>query len=354
MSFKIPTPQEIQKRLIAEAVLAQGTQNAALPGTAENMVVRTMTVASSEMYRYIAFLALQILPLDSATEFLARHATFWLGQAHKDASVALGAVDVVGTAGVTIPAGTIVSRADGYLYSFDDDATISGGGTVQASVTSETTGLITNTAAGIELSLSAPILGVETITVSVDGLGGGADVESDEYLYGRIAERVQNPPQAGASHDYERWAKEVSGVTRAWEKSKAYGLGTVGVTFVMDGKEDIIPTAPEVALVQAHIDNERPLTADVTVFAPVAQAVDFEIELSPNNLATQNAVKSELESFFKREATAKGVTLHRSRISEVVSIAVGENNHTLITPAASITFNYGTLPVLGEITWSAA
>lgn len=354
MSYKIPTPAQINKRLTAEAVAATGNQNAALAGTAENMHVRVATIASYEIYRYISFLSLQILPVKSAKEFLARHASFWLGEAHKAASSAIGSVDIIGTAGVTIPAGTLVTRADGYIYTFDDDAVIAGDGTIVGNVTALTTGLITNCNGGIVLTLSAPIIGVETITVSDDGIGGGADIESDDYLYGRIAERVQSPPQGGADHDYVRWAKEVSGVTRAWTSPNHYGLGTVGVVFVMDNKEDIIPTVPEIALVQNHIDTVYPLTADVTVFAPITETVDFEIALNPNTVAVQQAVQAELQGFFKRESSAKGVTLYLSRISEAISIGAGENYHALITPVANLSFAFGTLPVLGDITWSAA
>ena len=61
MSYKTPTPQEIISRIEAEAALATGTQHASLPGTAENMLARMMTVVSYELYGYISYLALQIL-----------------------------------------------------------------------------------------------------------------------------------------------------------------------------------------------------------------------------------------------------------------------------------------------------
>lgn len=354
MSYEIPTPQEIEKRLIAEATSAQGTQNAALSGTAENMIVRILTIASYEIYRFILYLSKQILPKGSASDYLARHASFWMGNGHKSSSKAVGEVNVIGTEGITIPAETIATRSDGYLYQFDSDTTIGAGGTATGNITAQKTGIVTNTTGGIVLNLSAPIIGVESITVTASGLGGGANDEKDDALYTRLADRVQNPPQAGADHDYERWAKEVSGVTRAWVKGKQYGLGTVGVTFVLDEKEDIIPTAPDVPLVLEHIDKVRPITADVTVFAPSTQAVDFEIALNPNTVAVQNAVRAELESFFQRDAIPNAVTLKFSRMGEAISIGSGEDNHTLIAPAGNLSFPFGTLPVLGEITWSAA
>jgi len=352
MSYNIPTPSEIAARLESEATLATGTQYASLPGTAENMIVRIVSIAVYELYCFVAYLALQILPPSASDEFLIRHANFWLGEAHKAASSATGTVIVVGTSGTVIPAGTLVTRADGYVYYFDVDVEIGEAGTAEGIVTAQDAGGDTNAVAGIILTLSSAIVGVISITVGSDGLGGGANVESDEYLYGRIEDRVQNPPQGGAERDYETWAKKVSGVTRAWASGKQYGLGTVGVTFVMDERDDIIPTASEVEIVQEYIDQQRPVTADVTVFAPETEAVNFEIALSPNTAAVRTVVQTELEDLFQREAKASGVTLYLSRISEAISIGAGESHHIIISPNESLSFDFGTLPVLGDITWS--
>lgn len=354
MSFNIPTPATIQKRLEAEAADALNNQNAALPGTVENMIVRVTSVAAYEMYLYISYLAMQILPSTAAEEFLSRHASFWLGDVHKQAVAATGSVDIIGTAGTVIPAGTLMSRSDGIVFAMIEDATIEAGGVVQADIQALETGLKTNTDSGIVLNLSAPIIGVQSITVSLDGLGGGADVETDNALYGRVEERVQTPPQGGSESDYERWAKEVSGVTRAWARGNHTGIGTVGVTFVLDDKSNIAPTAGEVQIVQDHIDTVRPITADVSVFAPNTQTVDLEIALNPNTVVVQNAVRAELEDLFKREANANGVTLYLSRISEAISLGAGENNHALTSPNENTSFPFGTIPVLGAITWSAA
>lgn len=355
MSYKISTPSEIKARLEAEAALATGTQHASLPGTAENMVVRVGTVAFYEIYRYIGYLALQILPTTAAKEFLEEHGTFWLDQARKAAASASGSVTVTGTEGAIIPAGEIVTRADGLEYSLDEDVTIDNTGSVTGNITAAQTGTDYNMVSGLTLILSATIVGIDSIITGADGISGGTDIETDTSLLGRVTDRVQNPPQGGSLNDYIQWARDVAGVTRAWCSPQQYGIGTVGVSFVMDNKTDtIIPTAAEVQTVQDYIDTVRPVTADVTVFAPAEQEVDFEIALNQNTAATRQAVQAELESFFAREATADGVTLYLSRISEVISIAAGENHHQLISPAVSPVFTFGNLPVLGTITWSDA
>lgn len=240
MSFEIPSPSTIQKRLEAEASLVLGTQHASLAGTPENMITRITTIAAYELYGFIAKIALQILPPTAATEFLERHGTFWLDEGRKQAAAASGPVVVTGTPGAIVPAETVVTRPDGATYTFTADATVGVGGTVQGEVTSEATGVAANMQSGVTLVLSAPIVGILSIITDTDGITGGADVESDFYLLERILERVQNPPQGGALHDYEAWAKEIPGVTRAWAKQGEDGVMTVDVTFVMDDKAGTI------------------------------------------------------------------------------------------------------------------
>lgn len=356
MSYKTSTPAEIQERLEAEASITSGTQHASIPGTPENIISRLFTIAASELYGYVEFLSNQIVPSDKmASAWLDRHAGFWLKQGRKASVHAYGPVIVTGISGTVIEANSIVTRADGQIFTFTAAVMIGGGGTVTGEVTAANAGIIGNTASGLALTLSSPVVGVASIVVGADGLSGGTNNEGDISLLDRVLARVQNPPHGGAVHDYIAWAREVPGVTRAWAKEGADGVKTVLVTFVMDGKTDtIVPTLAEVESVEDYISGVRPAGAAPEIFAPVLEVVNLQIAINPNTVAVQNAIRAELEDFFSREATAGGGMLYYSRLSEAVSIGAGEYHHRLISPAASLSFNFGTLPVLGEITWSAA
>lgn len=354
MSYDIPTPKEIKSRLNAEAALTTGSQHASLPGTAENMYTSVATVLSYELYSFISYLSQQIIPTTADTDFLERHAGFYLSNPRKPSGKSTGPVDVIGTNGTLIPSGSILVRADGQTYSLDADVTVGVDGTAVGNVTAENAGSLANTSADVSLSLESTIIGITSISVSDDGLSGGTEVENDTSVLNRLLTNVQTPPQGGSLKDYETWAKEVSGVTRAWARESDDGIMTVHLTFVMDDKEDTpIPTANEVEIVEDYISGLRPAGARPDINAPVQSAVNLSIELSPNTVAVQDAIKAELEDFFFREATAGGSTLHLSRISEVISAGAGENYHKLISPVASLTFAFGTLPVLGAITWSS-
>src|SRR6185436_8140801 len=112
------------------------------------------------------------------------------------------------------------------------------------------------------------------------GIKGGLDIENADGVRARFLLRPQEPPEGGSDQDYEAWALAVAGVTRAWVFPVEDGLGTVVVRFVLDDEEDIFPDAPTVAAVQAALDSERPITAEVTAEAPTPLEVDFTIEIT--------------------------------------------------------------------------
>jgi len=248
-----------------------------------------------------------------------------------------------------------LQRADGLEYTVGSDAAIAGG-IALASVTATVSGTASNTAAGGALSLVNPIAGVNTaVTVAAGGVTGGSDAESDDDLRGRLLLRLRNPPHGGADFDYELWALEVSEVTRVWVLPGHLGDGTVGVAFVCDNLEPILPDAAKVLEVQDYLDLRRPVTAQVYVFAPLAVAVDFTIQLTPNTAVAQAAVMAELEDLLVREGQPEdgsgNGTILLSHIREAISVAAGETDHVLVSPVANVTLNVGEMAVMGEITW---
>jgi uncharacterized phage protein gp47/JayE len=165
-----------------------------------------------------------------------------------------------------------------------------------------------------------------------------------------VLERIRNTPQGGAENDYPGWAKEVAGVTRAWCYPGWLGAGTVGLTFVMDARDNPIPLVGDVATVQTYVDALRPVTAALTVFAPATEDVNFSISITPDTPAIRAAIAAELADFFRREAEPGG-TLYISRMREVISAAEGEFAHELLAPTGNPTASAGAMLKLGTIGW---
>jgi len=350
MPFNRPDLTTLLDRAAADIEARLPGADARLRRTLLGVLARVHAGGIHGLYGYIDWLAKQLMPDTAEVEHLDRHASIW-GVPRKAATVAKGNVTFTGTDTTLIPAGTAVQRSDGAEFATDADVTIAAG-TATAAITASVPGAGGNTAANTALTLVSPISGVNSaVTVDGSGLTGGADAEADDSLRTRVLDRIKAPPHGGNTNDYVNWALEVAGVTRAWVYAQELGIGTVTVRFMMDDLyTDGIPLAADVTAVQAYIDGLRPVTADVTVVAPVAVPLDLTIQLTPNDATTQAAVQTELADLIKREAVPGG-TILISHIREAISIAAGETDNVLVSPAADVTHTVGQIGTLGVITW---
>lgn len=351
MAFTRPTLQELIERIEADMVSRLELPGSLLRRSLAKVIARVIAGAAHLLHGHLEFISKQIFPDVSEAEFLDRQASIY-GINRKAATFATGDLTFSGVDGTEIPEGTVLQRADGTQYETTDDGTVASG-TATVPCTASLAGEDGNTDEGTEMSLTAPIEGITaTATVASGGLDGGADEEEDEDLRTRLLERLQNPPQGGSATDYEQWALAVSGVTRAWVYSNYTGLGTVGVTFVLDDDESsIIPDSGKVTEVQDYIDARRPVTADVTVFAPIADTINFTISVTPNTTAVKAAVEEQLRDLIRRKG-APSSTIYLSEINEAVSLAEGEVDHEVTVPSGDVTVVSGHVPVMGTITWA--
>lgn len=320
-----------------------------LPASVLDVLARARSGAVNGLYGYLDWIAKQILPDSADEEILARHAVRW-GVARKGAVGATGNVGLTGTLATPVPIGSPLVRDDGVEFRTTVAAAL-GGGTTIVAVEEVAGGIAGDTAPATQLRFAAPIAGVNAVaTVQAPGLTGGAAEEDDEALRTRLLARIRNPPNGGSKSDYERWALEVPEVTRAWIFPGWMGAGTVGLTFVLDGRPDILPEAGDIATVEAYIDDRRPVTADLVVFAPAPFEIDLRIKIVPDTAGTRAAVRAELDDFFARDAEPGG-TIFISRLREAVSIAAGETWHDLELPSLNTLAPAGSLPVLGDVEW---
>lgn len=310
---------------------------------------RALSGAAHGLYGYIDWLSRQLIYDTADSDMLERWASIW-GISRKAATAATGSVTFTGSNGAVIPSGTTLAAYDGQLYATTADATIAAG-TVVVAVTASAVGLAGNRATGQTFTLQSPISGV-IATAAAGAMTGGTDTETDDSLRSRLLARIQEPPHGGDKADYLAWTLEVPGVTRAWVYPQELGIGTVSVRFMMDDSYvDGIPLAGDVTAVAAHIDPVRPVTAQVTVVAPVAVPLNFTIAaLSPASIAVQAAITQELKDLIAREAYPGG-TIYLSHIREAISIAAGELDHSLTSPAANVVMTTGNISTFGTITW---
>ncbi|QDH35860.1 baseplate J/gp47 family protein [Porphyrobacter sp. YT40] len=348
MPFNRPTLSDLIARNRGDIETRLPGADSGLRHSVLDVLARMHGGAVSGVYGYLDFLARQLFPDTADGAFLARHASTW-GIRRKAAVAATATATATGINGTAIAAGTEALRIDGQAYRVTAPATIADG-TAALALEAVDAGPAADLTVGAVLTLSSAVPGVNaSLTVTTLGTRGALE-EDDASLLARLLDRIRTPPRGGSSNDYRAWALAQPGVTRAWVYPGWTGAGTVGVAFVMDQREDIIPQPEDLAAVQAALDDLRPVTAEVVVFAPTPAPVDIVLRIAPNTPAVQAAVTAELADFLARDAQPGG-TIYRSRLSETISLAEGEFSHALELPEDDFTPPPGHIASLGTVTF---
>src|SRR5690606_25751366 len=98
---------------------------------------------------------------------------------------------------------------------------------------------------------------------------------------------------SGNKYHYELWATEVEGVSAARVHPLWDGNGTVKVVLV--DTEGRAPAPEVVAATAAHIEEQRPIGATVTVVPVTEVPVDIEVSLSLSGDLMVEDVRAEVE-----------------------------------------------------------
>ncbi len=335
---------------IRSDLLTRFEQDVVLRRMDAEVYARVQAAAIHTLYGYLDYLARNMLPDLCDEDWLYRHGRIKRCP-RKDAVSAAGFIRWDGISGApTLPAGTQIQRDDQVTYTTTQTVKAAGG-LLRVPVTADVAGAAGNTDDGTELRLGTPVSGIPS-TGYADTLTGGADVEELETWRARVLERYYWIPQGGADPDYVIWAKEISGITRAWTFRHWQGKGTVGVMVATSDPEHPAPGDDAVLAVRNHILPLAPVAgAGLFVFAATEKSISMTIALAKDTPEIRTAVTAELNSLMLRDGAPSG-KVYLSRISEAISLAAGEVAHQLRSPVADVILGQTELPVLGTITWA--
>lgn len=347
---------------------ARGFFTQTIPGAVANVWANTFTVVGKviallnfehELRRRWLFAQLFASTADEL--WLQRHG-FELGLTRIPASGSYGTVTLAATPGTVVPGGLTFSRADGATYT-----TISGGvasgNSIKLPIEADLAGADFNVAAGETLALAASsvVAGLSsTGTVDAPGLTGGTDIEPLETFRARVLARKRKPPQGGSASDYEEWVREaLSTVLAVFVDSFVNDARSVWLQFTVSDQPNGIPTAGQLAIVQAYLDDpvRRPVTARVFVSAPTPSPLTILIGgLTPDTPDTRATVEAELAAVFvdrgRSSQPSSPFVLSYSWLDEAISRATGEDSHRLLAPVGDTTFDTGVLPVFGAVSYT--
>lgn len=347
-----PTLAQLIERVKQDLASSLSGSDPWLRSTFESVLSRVLGYLGYAQHQHIEFEAGQTVP------HRAEGLRFWdwfrfFGLARKDVVRWEGVAQATASVpGPVLMDQTILVRADGAQFAVSGTVNFPNTNPTNVVVYALAPGAASNSDPGVTLSLQSPISGLNSdMTVTVTSQTG-VDLESEEDARARMVSAAQNGfgGGGGAPGDYQRWALEVAGVTRAWEYPKADGPGTVAIAFVRDNESPIVPDALERQEVVDYVQLQSPpietITARVLTEAPLA----VTLSVLPNTVEVQAAVTDELEDMLIRQAEPGG-TIFLSNISEAISLAAGEESHTLSVPSADVVASDTEIIILGTVTF---
>jgi len=347
MPFSIPGLVALIKRVRGDLVPA--TSSGALRRTDAEVLSRVHSGVAAGLYQHQDYIAAQSLPDRCDEEMLLRYAQWRLGRGYRAATYATGFMECEGQAGAPIDAGTLFQAPDRSQVVVAADTVVNGVTVVP--IRAASAGVVGNLDGGTKLTAVSPVLGVnDEAVVTSAGMTGGVDQETLEQLRAAVLRTYRIVPQGGSADDYETWALEYPGVTRAWTRRNWVGPGTVAVFIMCDGDDDPFPNEAFRAAVFDYIDKRRHATGELYVLAPTPKPTVYQIKLTPDTGPVRAAVRAALKALILAEASL-GVTLLRSHQDEAISGAAGEEDHEMVVPAENVTVLSHEIATFGDIEW---
>lgn len=326
-------------------------------------VERALNIAFSgavrDVYDHQTWIADQVVPSPRSDDQTIIDTANAEGVIRKAATYATGKAVFKGSQPIPLNTEMQARNGNGY-HVITASAPVNGVQTV--TIQADDVGASGNLDAAAQLTLVSPIPGVEsTGVVDANGLTGGTDIEPISELLDRLLFRKRNPPVGGAVHDFVIWAREVAGVSRAWAWDAWHGGGTVGLAWVYDSRPDITPTAADRAAMNAYLFRHadpatgnfvgKPGGIEVWIITLTLKPVRPAIKLVPDTDETRKATLANLIALQK--TLSPGSTLLLSSLRTAIGTATGVTDYQLDINS-DITSASGELITLTEVVWPTA
>jgi len=281
--FPIPSLEEIHRQLMAD--FQNRLRGADAARTGDNWKrVRVNSLGILMMMHRLNTVYDELLP-DRSVQKIERLGSIY-GVPRKQPTIAhkADALRLVGTATSAFTIGDLLAHKDGTRFQLAESGTIPAAGFIDVDVEAIDAGSVGRKNKLEVLTFLAAPSGIQVqAELQKDIDEGGENLEDIGLYRARILDRIQFPGMGGNRNDYEEWALSQPDVTTAYVYPLRQGLGSVDLAFLHGGSgTPRIPTAPQIAAVQAYIDSVRPISvADFRVLTVVAENNDVEMLLKP-------------------------------------------------------------------------
>lgn len=286
--------EDITYESLREEMLKEITLTDKREGSFVSDIVSTSAMEGEKVYAALRQAISLFFKVDVKGEFADRFAEEY-DIYRKEGTKAEGEVTFTGEVGVEIPLGTMCTTASNLIFLTTAAGVIGEDGTVTLPAEAEEIGDKYNILAGYINDLPVAIRDVTAVTNHEIFLGG-SNVENDEELMERLLLHLRTPATSGNTYHYMQWALEVDGVGDAKIFPLDDGPGTVGVMPITSSGR--APDQDILDAVYAHIEEERPIGATVSVYAPTEVMISINAEIEITTAVTLASVTAAYKSLF--------------------------------------------------------
>lgn len=257
---------------------------------------------------------------------------------------------ISGTDGTVIPQGKVFLSSEGLEFITDENVVITDG-IAEVKATAAEIGEEYNVADGTITRQFVNLSGLTSVTNLA--ATGGTNQETDEALVKRLYEYLQKPATSGNVGHYKQWALEVDGVGNAKVTPLWNGPGTVKVLIVSNNNQ---PLDPEIVMnCKDHIEENRPIGANVTVKSAEGLEINVEAMLTIDNSTTVDIVKDKFESAldeYLRSIAFSSYTVVYNRIAYMLLDIKGVIDYTSLIVnggTGNIVVDEEQVPIIGTV-----
>lgn len=273
----------------------------------------------------------------------------------KTATHATGKITVTGTAGVSIPVGSVFStesKSDTESIDFEttEKGVIGEDGTVDISVQCTEAGINGNVSVGTIIMKSSDLPDGITAVTNAEPTVGGTDEEDDESLIERIesVEQSKSVSFVGSVSDYKRWAESVDGVGKAIVIPAQDNSGMVTIVLTDangDPASETLCQAVYDSIIGVKEDESDRMTNIngnlLTVKAPEIVEIAISATLYLDNTVSLSEIKTAYLTALNEYLTT-AINTGKVKYSEICSLLLAMNG---VEDYSDVTLNGGTANV---------
>ena len=293
---------------------------------------------------------LAIMFLEDATNEFLDKKVHDFGIYRKMGTTAKGTVKVTGTNGTYIPKNSEILSQGELVFLTLNDAWIENEEVI-IEVEASDVGVDFNIIANSIDKFAKNIDGVSSVT-NEEEFKEGTDTETDEELRQRFFEIIRRPATSGNIYHYEQWAKEIDGINQSRVKPLWNGNGTVKV--IVSNNNNIVED-DIVRKCQEHIDNVRPVGADVTVITPAKLDITITANIYIEDGYDATQAKIDFEANLRNYLASCTDTVIYTRVASCLGSVEGIKDYTELKVnggISNIPYDDESLPIVKSINLS--